>query len=54
MGNCHVDIKNKKFAAWCEECEVVFDDASLANEHQDKTKHRIKVTEYVVTEYYYF
>lgn len=54
MGNCHVDVRKKKFTAWCEECDLVFDDPSLANEHQDKTKHRTKVTEYLITDYYYF
>ena len=33
---------------WCEECDLVFEDPIIADEHQEKEKHRIKKTEYLV------
>jgi hypothetical protein len=54
MPNCHPKINRKKYAIWCEECTAVFDDLSLAEEHQEKEKHRMKKTEYVVMETVYF
>ena len=54
MGNCHIDINKKKFTAWCEECDSIFEDPTVANEHQEKEKHRIRKSEYLVTEQIYF
>ena len=54
MANCHPKINKKKFAIWCEECNLVFEDVTVANEHQEKEKHRIRKIEYLVTEHHYF
>ena len=34
--NCYPKLNRKKFTAWCEECDLVFDDLTTANEHQEK------------------
>jgi hypothetical protein len=53
--NCYPKLNVKKFTAWCEECDLVFDDLTTANEHQEKEKHtRIIKTEYLVMEDRYF
>jgi hypothetical protein len=54
--NCYPKINRKKFTAWCEQCNSVFDDLATANEHEEKEKHsRIRKTEYLVMEdSYYF
>jgi hypothetical protein len=46
--NCFPKINRKKFTIWCEECDLVFEDPVIANEHQEKGKHRIKKREYLV------
>jgi hypothetical protein len=51
--NCYPKLNRKKFTAWCEECDLVFDNLTAANEHQEKEKHtRIIKTEYLVMEDY--
>jgi hypothetical protein len=53
--NCFPKINRKKFTAWCEECDLVFEDPIVANEHQEKKKHnRIRKTEYLVMQDCYF
>jgi hypothetical protein len=53
--NCYPKLNRKKFTAWCEEYNLVFDDLTTANEHQEKEKHtRIIKTEYLVMEDRYF
>jgi hypothetical protein len=53
--NCYPKINRKKITAWCEECNSVFDDLTIANEHKEKEKHReIGKTEYIVMEDHYF
>lgn len=44
-----LDKNRKGVTAWCEECGEVFDLELLANLHRDKTKHKIRVTEFWVT-----
>ena len=45
----------QRMAAWCEGCKLVFDDPTITNGHQENEKYsRIKKTEYLVTEHYYF
>lgn len=39
-------ISKKKYTIWCENCNAVFDDPAMANEHQEKEKHRMNQTEY--------
>jgi hypothetical protein len=29
----------QRITAWCEECNLVFDDPTIANEHQENEKH---------------
>jgi hypothetical protein len=52
--NCYPKINTKKFTAWCEECNSVFEDPTTANERQEKEKHRITKTEYLVMQDCYF
>jgi hypothetical protein len=53
--NCYPKINRKKFTAWCEECNKVFDDPTIANEHEEKEKHRrIRKTEYLIMQDLYF
>ena len=46
--NCFPKVNRKKFTIWCEECDLVFEDPIVANDHHEKKKHRIKKTEYLV------
>ncbi len=46
---CHPKIYIRHYTAWCEKCEAVFDDPKLANDHADKTKHKVKITEYLTS-----
>jgi hypothetical protein len=53
--NCYPKINRKKFTAWCEECNLVFEDLTTANKHQEDEKHsRIRKTEYLVMQDSYF
>ena len=54
MGNCRIDVNREKFSAWCDICNLVFDDRNLAAEHENKTKHKITKSEFLVTEKYYY
>ena len=45
----------QRIAAWWEECNLVYDDPTIANEHQENEQYsRIRKTEYLVTKHYYF
>jgi hypothetical protein len=46
--NCFPKVNRKKITIWCEECDLVFEDPSIADDHHEKKKHRIKKTEYLV------
>jgi hypothetical protein len=39
-------VSKKKCTFWCEDCNAVFDELTMANEHQEKEKHRMNQTEY--------
>ena len=39
-------VSKKKYTFWCEDCNAVFDELTMANEHQEKEKHRMNQTEY--------
>jgi hypothetical protein len=54
MGNCRIDVNRIKFSAWCDNCNLVFDNKEIATEHENNTKHKISRTEYVVTEKHYY
>jgi hypothetical protein len=54
LPSCHPDIYRRNFAAWCEECNEVFGDSMLAKQHREVKKHRIKITEYLMSEPAYF
>jgi hypothetical protein len=55
LPSCHPDIYRRNFAAWCEECNAVFGGNSvLAKQHRDSKKHKVNVTEYLVSEPAYF
>jgi len=40
----------RKFTAWCEECDLVFDNLTAANEHQEKEKHT-KIPSFITKSY---
>ncbi len=44
------DRHRKKVTAWCDDCNLVFDEIGTANEHQFEKDHKIKVTEFWVTD----
>jgi hypothetical protein len=46
--NCFPKMNRKKLTIWCEECDLVFEDPTIANEHHERKKHKIKKTEYLV------
>jgi hypothetical protein len=54
MGNCRIDVNRIKLSAWCDNCNLVFDNKEIATEHENNTKHKISRTEYVVTEKHYY
>ena len=54
LPSCHPDIYRRNFAAWCEECNAVFGNSVLAKQHRDTKKHKVNVTEYLVSEPAYF
>jgi hypothetical protein len=54
LPSCHPDIYRRNFAAWCEECDAVFGDLVLAKQHHNTKKHKVNVTEYLVSEPAYF
>lgn len=54
MGNCRIDVNKTKFSAWYDNCNLVFDNSNVAAEHENKTKHKISKTEFVVTEKHYY
>ncbi|HJU35783.1 MAG TPA: hypothetical protein VJ695_11745 [Nitrososphaera sp.] len=54
MPSCQPDIYRRNFSAWCEECNAVFGNSFLAKQHRDTKKHKIKVSEYLVSEPAYF
>jgi hypothetical protein len=55
LPSCRPDIYRRNFAAWCEECDAVFGgDSALAKQHHSIKKHKVKVTEYLVSEPAYF
>ena len=51
---CRPDIYRRNFAAWCEECDAVFGNTVLAKQHRDTKKHKVNVTEYLVSETAHF
>jgi hypothetical protein len=54
LPSCNPDIYRRNFAAWCEECNEVFGNSVLAKQHREVKKHRINITEYLVSEPAYF
>jgi hypothetical protein len=54
LPSCHPDIYRRNSAAWCEECNAVFGNSVLAKQHRDTKKHKVNVTEYLVSEPAYF
>jgi hypothetical protein len=38
--NCFPKVNRKKLTIWCEECDLVFEDPNLANDHHEKKKHK--------------
>ena len=46
-------MEKKKFTARCEERNSVFEDPILAKEHQSKKRHRIRETEFLITDYHF-
>ncbi|HYY39939.1 MAG TPA: hypothetical protein VE692_01685 [Nitrososphaera sp.] len=54
LPSCHPDIYRRNFAAWCEECNAVLGNSVLAKQHRDTKKHKVNVTEYLVSEPAYF
>jgi hypothetical protein len=54
LPSCRPDVYKRNFAAWCEECNAVFGNSILAKQHRDTKKHKINVTEYLVSEPAYF
>ena len=54
LPSCHPDIYRRNFAAWCEECNAVFGNSVLAKRHRDTQKHKVNVTEFLVSEPAYF
>lgn len=50
LPSCRPDIYRRNFAAWCEECNAVFGNSVLAKQHCDTEKHKVNVTEYLVSE----
>ena len=50
-----MDMASEDCSMVREECNLVFGDPTIANEHQENEKrNRIRQTEYLVTEHYYF
>lgn len=43
------DISRKSITAWCEDCNLVFDDRWTANSHKENERHTIRVSEFWIT-----
>ena len=43
------DRSRLRWTCWCEGCDLVFDSKFLANQHATEKKHKINVTEFLVT-----
>jgi hypothetical protein len=43
------DISKKSITAWCEDCNLVFDDRWTANSHKENERHTIRVSEFWIT-----
>jgi hypothetical protein len=44
------DKHSKNFTAWCENCDEVFDRLSAADSHANETHHKLRITEFWITE----
>lgn len=43
------DVSKKSVAAWCEDCNLVFDNKWAANSHKENEQHTIKISEFWIT-----
>lgn len=43
------DISKKSVTAWCEDCNLVFDNRWTANSHKKNEHHSVRVSEFWIT-----
>ena len=43
------DISRKSITAWCEDCDLVFDDRWTANSHEENERHTVRISEFWIT-----
>jgi hypothetical protein len=43
------DVSRKSITAWCEDCNLVFDERWTANAHKENEGHTIKIAEFWIT-----
>jgi hypothetical protein len=43
------DVSRKRVTAWCENCNLVFDDRWTANSHGENKRHTVRISEFWIT-----
>jgi hypothetical protein len=43
------DVSRKRVTAWCENCNLVFDDRWTANSHGENKSHTVRISEFWIT-----